>query len=268
MAEGTAQCVEGERDLIIAPEGPTLPGEEAYRYRLKAPAFTGLEDVEQFIQEFSEVIDVTQWPPRVALIQLRMALTEQAKPYGLETSVDGIFTVLRARFGISVVDARARLQELGREARTLLQDHVTTVKRLAQITYSDLPEVHQERYTYDAFVQSLNDLGLHHQLQARGVTTTEGALREGKAYLLAKQLHRAHLSSQQVTVEPREGHHGPDLATQVAATTTPSPLEAEVDRMADMLEKLVAVLARSNPTEPTQRPLRLRVEAPRPTALC
>jgi len=77
--------------------------------------------MEQFIQEFSDVIDITQWPLRVALIQLWMALTEQAKPYGLGTSVDGIFTALRARFGISARDARARLQGLHREPRTSLQ---------------------------------------------------------------------------------------------------------------------------------------------------
>jgi len=120
MAEGTAQREEGERDNVIAPKGPSLPGEEAYRYRLKVLVFMGFEDVEQFIQEFSELIDVTQWPPRVALIQLQMALTEQAKLYGLGTSVDGIFTALRAHFGISVVNARARLQGLRREVRTLL----------------------------------------------------------------------------------------------------------------------------------------------------
>jgi len=177
MAEGTAQHMEGERANIIAPERLFQPEEEAYRYKLEAPVFTGLEDVEQFIQEFSEVIAITQCPPRVALIQLRMALAEQDKPYGLGASVDGIFTALQARFGISVVDTRARLQGLHREARTPHQDHAIMVKRLAQIAYSDLPETHWERYTYDAFVQSLNDLGLHHQLQARGVTTIEDALR-------------------------------------------------------------------------------------------
>jgi len=97
-----------------------------------------------------------------------MALTEQAKPYRLGTSVDKIFAALRAHFGIFVVDARARLQGLRREPLIPFQDHATAVKRLAQIAYSDLPEVHQEHYTYDAFVQSLNDLGFHHQLQARG----------------------------------------------------------------------------------------------------
>jgi len=79
--------MEGERNIVVNPEELMQPGEEAYRHRLKAPVFTGLEDVEQFIQEFSEVIGITQWPPRVALIQLRMALTEQAKPYELGTSV-------------------------------------------------------------------------------------------------------------------------------------------------------------------------------------
>jgi len=32
------------------------------RYRLKVPTFTGEEEVEQFIQEFSDVMDVAQWP--------------------------------------------------------------------------------------------------------------------------------------------------------------------------------------------------------------
>jgi len=57
---------------------------------------------------------------RVALIQLRMALMEQAKPYGVGASVDGIFVVLQARFGISVRDVRVRLQGLHREVRTPL----------------------------------------------------------------------------------------------------------------------------------------------------
>jgi len=97
--------MEGELDIAVAPEGPMLQVEEAHRYRLKAPTFTGREDVEQFIHEFEDVVDITQWPPSVALIQLRMALIEQAKPYGLGTSIDGIFAALRACFGISAVDA-------------------------------------------------------------------------------------------------------------------------------------------------------------------
>jgi len=64
------------------------------------------------------------------------------------------------------------------------------VMRLAQIAFRDLPQVNSESYTYDAFVQSIKDLGLHHQFPARGVTTVKGALAVGEAYLLASHMHR------------------------------------------------------------------------------
>jgi len=155
------------------------------RYRLKAPTFTVEEEVEQFIQEFSDVMEVTQWPPWVALLKLRMSLMDKAKPYGLGPDIDSIFAFLRARFGISAVNARARLQRLRRDPHTPLQEHAAMVMKLAQIAYSNLPQANRERYTFDAFVQSINDLGLHHQFLARGVTTAEEALAEGEAYLLA-----------------------------------------------------------------------------------
>jgi len=135
------------------------------------------------------------------------------------------------------------------------------MKRLAQIAYCDLPETNREHYTYDAFVQSLNDLGLHHQLHAREVNKIEDALHEGKVYLLAKQFHRAQVSSQQITT-------GPDHPVQVAAATTTFSLEAEVDRLITMVEQLVAALARANFTALTQAPLGPRVEVPRSATLC
>jgi len=116
--------------------------------------------------------------------------------------IDGIFASLQARFGISAIDAWGRLQWLRRDPHTPLQEHATTVMRLAQIAFRDLPQANRERYTYDAFVQSINDLGLHHQFLARGVTTIEGALAEGEAYLLASHMHRNRVASRQVDMEP------------------------------------------------------------------
>jgi len=255
MAGGSTRQREGEPDITIAPEGPALQGKEAYRYHLKAPTFTGLEDVEQFFQEFKEVINLAQWPPRVVLIHLRRALMEQAKPYGLGTSVDGIFAALRAHFGISTIDARDRLQRVCRTPRTSLQEHAATVKSLAQIAYSDLPVQHQERYTYDAFVQSLNYLGLHHQLQVKGVTTVEGALRAGEAYLLATQLHKVQGSRPQAAINATKGYTVPLRPTQAAAAPTASPLDAEVNRMAGMFDPRSLQLHPTN-TEASQPPRR------------
>jgi len=81
---------EGEGDDTVIPVNPVVledvraPRElNEDRYLLKAPNFTGEEEVEQFIQKFQNVMEVTQWPLRVALLKLRMSLMEKAKPYGL-----------------------------------------------------------------------------------------------------------------------------------------------------------------------------------------
>jgi len=51
-------------------------------------------------------MEVTQWPPRAALLKLRMSLMDKAKSYGLEPDINIIFAFLRARFGISAIDAQ------------------------------------------------------------------------------------------------------------------------------------------------------------------
>jgi len=101
--------------------------------------------------------------------------------------VNSIFAALWARFGISAIDTWFHLQGLWQDPRTSLQEHAATVKRLAQIAHSDLSPVNRERYTFNAFVQSVNDLGPHYQFLARGNVTVKDELREGEAYLLSTQ---------------------------------------------------------------------------------
>jgi len=49
------------------------------RYRLKAPAFTAEEAVEQSFQEFQKVMEVAQWPPRVALLKAENGVEGQGQ---------------------------------------------------------------------------------------------------------------------------------------------------------------------------------------------
>jgi len=221
-----------------------------YKHKLKVPTFTGIEDIEQFISEFNETWAITQWPPRVALIKLWEALTREAKPYGRRPSVDGIFTALRDRFGITTLDARSRLQRLLRQKDTSLQDHAIVVKRLAQIAYSDMPETQRRHYILEDFTQSINNPGFHHQLQAKGVTIIEAALWEGEAYLQAQRLYK---TSQQVT-------RLRGLAPAATTNTSPS-LEAATDRLITMLKWAMAVLS-------SVRPAVTPTEAPRQTNRC
>jgi len=176
MAEDTTLHTEGESTYIVTPRRLSQPGEEVHKYRLKVPTFAGIEDIEQFISEFNETWAITQWPPRVALVKLRGTLTGETKPYGQRPGIGGIFTALRDRFGTTTLDARFRLQRLLRKEDTSLQDHAIAVKRLAQIAYSDLPETQRRGYILEDLTQSINHPGLHHQLQAKGVTSIEAAL--------------------------------------------------------------------------------------------
>jgi len=86
--------------------GPALP---MNRIHLRAPIFSGEEDVEQLITEFSDVAAICWWPARVTLIQLRLCLTGPAKPYGIGQDVGDIFEALRAQFGLTAQDAHVQL---------------------------------------------------------------------------------------------------------------------------------------------------------------
>jgi len=260
---------EGERENVAIPIKPVVLEEvrvrrEHYedRYRLEVPAFTGEKAVEQFIQEFQELMEIAQWPPRVALLKLRMVLRDKAKPYGTRPDIDGISDSLRVRFGISAIDARARLQRLRRDPHTTLQEHATTVMRLAQIAFCDLPQANCEKYTYDAFVQSINDLGLHHQFLARGVTTVEDALAVGEAYILVSHMHRNRVASRQVDAEPSTAPSVPNAETPAVANVTQMTVASKVDQLTDMLTKLVAALVPPNPVDNTPEPSGPRAQSP------
>jgi len=215
-AELPTRQTESEHVNNVVPVNPVIEEKRVprelneYRYRLTAPTFTDEAEVEQFIQEFNDVMEVTKWPPRVALLRLIMSLMDKAKPYRLGPDINSIFASLRARFGIYAVDARARIQRLRHDPHTPLQENAATVMKLAQIAYSDLPQANHERYTYDVFVQSVTDLGLYHQFLARGVTTVEGTLVEEEAYLLANQMHKNRGTSREVEVEPSAAQIDPN----------------------------------------------------------
>jgi len=148
--------------------GPALP---MGRYHLRAPIFSGEEDVEQFITEFSDVAAICGWPNRVTLIQLRLCLTGPAKPYGIGQDVEDIFEALRARFGLTVRDARVQLQGLRRNPKTNLREHAIVVERLAQVAYGDLPADSRQSLALDAFLQCINNLGLKQHLLVAKVET-------------------------------------------------------------------------------------------------
>jgi len=195
------------------------------------------------VSEFQDVMEIAQRPPRVALLKLRMALTDKAKLYGVGRSIEEIFASLRARFGISAVDAQARLKRLRRDTRTPLQEHAATVMRLTQISFHDLPPANRERYTYDAFVQSINDWGLHRQFLARGVTTVEEALPVGEAYLLASSMHQNRVAFRHVDTEPSAAPSASSADDPVVANVGQGTVASKVAETTSLLTQLLSMLA-------------------------
>jgi len=111
-----------------------------------------------------------------------------------------------------------------RKENTPLRDHATLVKRLARSAYSDLPETHRQSYTLTDFMQSLNDVGLYHQLQAKGVTTLEGALQVREDYLRARRLYA-------------EGTEGTRVTTKAVQS-----FGDEISRMSNLLKQVAKIL--------------------------
>jgi len=165
-------------------------------------------------------------------------------------------------YGPVLVSPRARLQRLQRDPHMPLQEHATTVIRLAQIAFRDLPQANRERYTYDAFVQSINDLRLHHHFLARGVTTVEGALAVGEAYYLASHMHRNRVASLQVDMEPSTTHAAPNSETPAVANVTQMMVALKVAQITDMLAKLVSASVPPNQVDTAREPSEPRAQSP------
>jgi len=168
------------------------------RYHVRAPIFSGEEDVEQFITEFSDVAAICRWPARVTMIQLRLCLTRPGKPYGIGQDVGDIFEALRTWFELTGRDAHVQLQGLRRNPKTTLREHAIVVERLAQVAYGDLPANGRQSLALDAFLQSINNLDLKQHLLVAKVETMERALRLGDAYFQGDSTCRSGATVQQV----------------------------------------------------------------------
>jgi len=127
------------------------------------------------------------------------------------------------------------------KGRHPLPDHALAVKRLARIAYSNLPETQRQQYALEDFTQSINHPSLNHQLQARGVTSLEAALREGEAYLRAQRLHE---DSQ---TENR-------LPGGVPMTTLEASLHTAADRLLTLMTRATTAIAGAKAPSTTTPP--------------
>jgi len=224
------------------------------RFRLKAPVFDGEGNVEQFLQEFREVAVASQWPAQVELLQLRSCLTGRAKPYAVGPNRDHIIEALRGRFGLTVRDARARLQGLRRDPKVSLQDHANKVEQLVQVAYGNVDLESRQAITFDIFLQSLNNLSLQRYLLAAGVDTIEAALARGKAYYQIGGSQDCDSSARRVESDWGEAAEDTRPRPQVAAAATTPPTPPELSMVLEVVDKLQEEIATLRRAQTTDRP--------------
>ncbi len=164
--------------VLAAPQQP----DRSSRDRFKTPTFDGKGDVVFFIRQFGDVAEANGWEPAAALIHLRAALTESATTSGQAETVEEIFNSLRARYGMTAREAKAKLATLRRDNRTSLQEHADEIKRLMNVAYADFPHPHKEDMSVDLFHTTLGNAYLQRHLLAVQATSLEAAVRAGNEY--------------------------------------------------------------------------------------
>jgi hypothetical protein len=213
--------------------------------RFKTPTYDGKGDVELFIRQFVEVTDANGWQTAAALLHLREALKEGARDCGRAQSLMGIFTALRARYGLSPREARAKLNSLRREPATTLQEHASEVQKLVNVAYADLPQCNQADMVVDTFCSTVGNAYLQRHLLAVPTPTLEDAVRAGNEFL---QIKIYPTRSNVRAVEEEEQEEPERSPTQVGATSTTPVIEGLLAPLTRLLQQLTQQLGNTHIT--------------------
>jgi hypothetical protein len=209
---------------------PARPAEH-----FKPPTYDGQGDVELFINQYEEVADANQWEAAAAVLHLRQALKDGAKDCGRAQSLTGIFTALRARYGLSPREARTKLNSLRREPSTTLQEHACEVQRLVTVAYADIPRCNQADMVVDIFCSTVGNAYLQRHLLAVTTPTLEDAVRAGNDFLQVK-VYPAKPTVRMVEEEPAEEPEQP--VVKVGAASTTSVIEELLAPMTRLMQQL------------------------------
>lgn len=183
-----------------------------------------------------------EWEDAAAYLHLREALKEGAQDCGRPQTLAGIFTALRARYGLSPREARTRLNGLRRDSSTTLQEHASEVQRLVEIAYADLPRHNRESMVIDTFCNTIGNAYLQRHLLAVPTDTLEDAVRAGNEFLQIK-IYPAKSTVRVIEGEPEaeeDTRVNPVKATSqdVLAEGVLGPLTTLLQQLTEQLGKL------------------------------
>ena len=245
MAEGRLiEAIEALVERQGREPGPAMPA-------FKAPQFDGEGDVEYYIQQFTDVATANQWTEPAQLLYVRESLRDGARDCGKAPTVTGVFANLRARYGLTPREARARLAALRKDARTALQEHASEVEQLVGVAYQGMDADQRREMAVETFASTLNNPSLQRHLLAVATPTLEAAVRAGSEYL---QIRPSQNTSAIRAVDEEMGE-----TDRVSPVTS----EALMGNMMGVLQGLVSQLERLTTRSESSQPRKETGKSPK-----
>ena len=155
------------------------------------------------VQKFQEMAMANAWSEMATLLHIRTHLKDDARECGSYATLEGVFKALRAKYRLTVREARTRLTSLKKDARLSLTDHATEVKGLVETAYADLPQTHIQEMILDLFRNSLNQAYLQRHLLAIRAQSIAKAVKAGNKYLQIKPNSNPGVAIRQIKEEER-----------------------------------------------------------------
>lgn len=150
----------------------------------KPPRFDGSSDVELFVEQFTAVQQANRWNAEAALLHLRSALEGSAREFGRGETLPQVFASLRARYGLSVRQARDHLASMRWERGQSVQALGVECQRLTGLAYPELPEGHRETLATETMRRCLSsDKTLSRHLLAVNAVTVQQITAAAQAFL-------------------------------------------------------------------------------------
>lgn len=153
------------------------------RVRFKVPNFDGKGDVELFIDQLDQLIQAQEWDEATAVLKAREGLTGNARNCGRHATWPEIAESLRLHYGMTAMEASAKLSSYRHASNQSLAEYGFEVQRLVEIAYADTPAEPRTRLAMERFRLGLTDTGLQGHLLARQPGTLEDMIRAGSEYL-------------------------------------------------------------------------------------
>lgn len=210
--------------------------------RFKPPRYDGETDVDLFIQHFQDVAQANQWPAQESTLHIRACLEKQAIECGRGQDLTEIIDNLRARFGLTIRQARDKLSNLKKTSKQSFHDLGSEIQKLVSLAYPNQTRGFHIETGLETFSRAIRSKALQHQLMARPHHTITEAVR------IAEEYTQIEGATPTITALDGPGITGPS-ELQTLVTTVQELVKSQADLLLQM-----AQMARPTQTQYATKP--------------